>query len=113
MSKVVKLLALSVLLAGCNGTYHKHTHKYPHTDPIENPDDQAAAEHHKHHHHSPHKHDAMMESKHPEKHHKHDAKGGKNIENQVTKNVMNHSSNVAKDAANTASAVTKAAKSIK
>jgi hypothetical protein len=113
MSKVAKLLALSVLLAGCNGTYHKHTHKYPHTDPIENPADQAAAEHHKHHHHSHHKHDAMMESKHPEKHHKHDAKGGKNIENQVTKNVMNHSSNVAKDAANTASAVTTAAKSIK
>ena len=74
---------------------------------------QAAAEHHKHNHHSHHKHDAKMESNHSHKHHKHDAKGGENIENQVTKNVINHSNNVAKDAANTASAVTTAAKSIK
>ena len=115
MSKVAKLLALSVLIAGCDGIYHKHKHKYPHTHPIENPADQAAAhdKHNHHSHHSHHKHDAMMESNHPHKHHKHDAKGGKNIENQVTKNVINHSNNVAKYASNTASAVTTAAKSIK
>lgn len=114
MSKVAKLLALSVLLAGCSGTYHKHHHKYPHTDPIEKTEGQAATEHHKHNHHSHHNHEAMMESKHSHKHHKHDAKmRSNNIENQVTKNVINHTSHVAKDAANAASAVTKAAPSVK